>query len=144
MNPRQLAGPVIAIVVALGVYFLWPKEKLSPEDEIRALVARIVKQAEKRDASGVTEALAEPFRGGGLGKQEVKQLLVGQFFRAQAIVVLNPLLDVTVKSPTEGSFKGTFLFGRDGAAPDATRYDIEADVVKGDDGWQVVTATWAH
>lgn len=144
MNPRQLAGPVIAIVVALGVYLLWPKEKLSPEDEIRALVARIIKQAEKRDASGVTESLAEAFRGGGLGKQEVKQLLVGQFFRAQAIVVLNPLLDVTVKSPTEGSFKGTFLFGRDGTAPDATRYDIEADVVKGDDGWQVVTATWTH
>jgi hypothetical protein len=144
MNPRQLAGPVIAIVVALGVYFLWPKEKLSPEDEIRALVARIIKQAEKRDASGVTEALADAFRGGGLGKQEVKQLLVGQFFRANAIVVLNPLLDVTVKSPTEGSFKGTFLFGRDGATPDATRYQIEADVVKGDDGWQVVTATWTH
>lgn len=144
MNPRQLAGPVIAIVVALGVYFIWPKEKLSPEDEIRALVARIIKQAEKRDASGVTESLADAFRGSGLGKREVKQLLVGQFFRAQTIVVLNPLLDVTVKSPTEGSFKGTFLFGRDGAAPDATRYDIEAEVVKGDDGWQVVTATWTH
>ena len=144
MNARQLVGLVLAFVVAGSVYFLWPKEKLSPEDEIRALVAKAIRSAEKRDASGVTDALADSFRGGGLGKQEVKQLLVGQFFRANAIVVLNPLLEVTVKSPTEGSFKGTFLFGRDGAVPDATRYTIEADVLKGGDGWQLVTATWTH
>ena len=144
MNTRQLAGLVLALVVGASVYFLWPKEKRSPEDEIRALVAKAISRAEKRDASGVTDVLAESFHGGGLGKQELKQLVVGQFFRAQAIVVLNPLLDVTVKSPTEGSFKGTFLFGRDGAVPDATRYSIEADVVKGDDGWQLVTATWTQ
>ena len=92
----------------------------------------------------MTEALADSFRGGGLGKQEVKQLLVGQFFRAQTIVVLNPLLDVSVKSPTEGSFKGTFLLGRDGIAPEASRYTIEAEVVKVDDVWQLVTATWTQ
>lgn len=144
MNLRQLAGPVIALLVGLGVYFLWPKEKLSPEDEIRALVARVVSRAEQRDSSGVVEALGDGFRGGGLGKQEVKQLLVGQFFRARQIVVLNPLLEVTVKSPREGSFKGRFLFGRDGAAPDATQYEIEADLLKTDDGWQIVSASWAH
>ena len=144
MNTRQLAGLVLALVVGASVYFLWPKEKRSPEDEIRALVAKAVSRAEKRDATGVTDALAESFRGGGLGKQELKQLVVGQFFRAQTIVVLNPFLDVSVKSPTEGSFKGTFLFGRDGIAPEASRYTIEADVVKGDDGWQLVTATWTQ
>jgi hypothetical protein len=143
VNARQLGGLVLALVVAGSVYLLWPKEKRSPEDEIRALVAKAISRAEKRDASGVTDALADSFRGGGLGKQEVKQLLVGQFFRAQAIVVLNPLLEVTVKSPTEGSFKGTFLFGRDGAVPDATRYTIEAELVKGSDGWQLIAASWA-
>jgi hypothetical protein len=144
VNLRRLGGPVIALVVAASVYLLWPRQKLSPEDEIRALVARVVTRAEKRDPAGVVEALADGFRGGGLGKQEVKQLLVGQFFRAQQIVVLNPLLDVTVKSPTDASFKGTFLFGRDGAAPDASRYDIEAELMKGEDGWQIVSASWTH
>lgn len=144
MNLRRLGGPLIALVVGLGVYFAWPREKRSPEDEIRALVARVVSRAEKRDASGVVEALGERFRGGGLGKQEVQQLLVGQFFRASQIVVLNPLLEVTVKSPTEGSFKGTFLFGRDGAVPDGTRYEIEAELLKTDDGWQIVSASWVH
>jgi hypothetical protein len=135
---------VIAVLVALGVYFAWPRQKLSPEDEIRALVARVIAKAEKRDLAAVTETFAEGFRGGGLGKQEVKQLLAGQFFGARQLVVLNPLLEVTVKSPTEGSIKGQFLFGRDGAVPDASRYAIEADLVRGSDGWQFVTATWSH
>jgi hypothetical protein len=144
VNARSALGLVIALGVSLSVYFLWPKEKLSPEDEIRALVAQVIKRAEKRDASGVSDVLSERFRGGGLGKQEVKQLLVGQFFRAQAIVVLNPLLEVTASSPTEGHFKGTFLFGRDGAMPDASKYEIEADLLKASDGWQIVSASWIH
>ena len=144
MSPRQLVAPVVAVVVALAVYLAWPKQKVSPEDEIRALVTRVIARAEKRDLGGVTEAFAEGFRGGGLGKQEVKQLLAGQIFGARQLVVLNPLLEVTVTSPTQGRLKGQFLFGRDAALPDATRYSIEADLVKGSDGWQFVTATWTH
>ncbi len=144
MNGRQLAGPLIALLVAVGVYALWPKEKLSPEDEIRALVGRVISKAEKRDAAGVSDALSDGFRGGGLSKQELRQLVMGQFFGAQQIVVLNPLLEVTVKSPTEGSFKGTFLFGRDGAGPEASRYTIEADVLKTGDGWHLIAATWSR
>ena len=144
MNGRQLAGPLLAVLVAVGVYALWPKEKLTPEDEIRALVARMILSAEKRDASGVTSAIAESFTGGGLKKQELKQLVVGQFFGALQIVVLNPLLTVTVKSPTEGSFSGTFLFGRDGAGPEASRYTIDAEVVKTSNGWQISSANWVR
>ncbi len=142
MNPRQLAGPVIAVLVGLAVYFLWPKEKLSPEDEIRAVVAHAVLAAEKRDVGGVTEVIYDSFHGGGLGKQEVKQLVLGQFFGAQQITVLNPLLDVKVKSPSEGSFSGTFLFARNGV--EASRYTIEAELVKTGDGWQLVTASWTR
>lgn len=142
MSPRQLAGPAIAVLVALAVYFAWPQEKLSPEDEIRALVAKVIARAEKRDVAGVTEAIADEFSGGGLRKTELKQLIAGQFFGARQIIVLNPLLEVTVSSPTSGHFKGTFLFGRDGAAPDASRYTIEADVQKTGEGWQLITASW--
>ena len=144
MSPRQLAGPVVAVLVALAVYFAWPKEKLSPEDEIRALVAKTIVRAEKRDVAGVAEVLAEEFSGGGLKKTELKQLIAGQFLGARQIVVLNPLLEVSVSSPTTGHFKGTFLFGRDGAAPDASSYTIEADVQKTGDEWQLVTASWTR
>lgn len=144
MNLRRVGGPVLAVLVGLAVYFAWPREQRSPEDEIRALVAQLVAQAERRDASGVAEGLAEDFRGGGLSRAELKQMLVGQLFRAQQVVVLNPLLEVTVTSPTEGHFKGTFLLGRDGTAPEASRYDIEADVRKDADGWRIRSASWSR
>ena len=144
MNGRKLAGPVIALLVAVSVYALWPRVKLSPEDEIKALVAKVIASAEKRDAPGVTAALADTFHGGGLGKQELNQLVFGQFFQARQIVVLNPRLEVFVSSPTEGSFKGTFLFARDGAAPDASSYTIEAEVQKTGKAWQITTASWTH
>ncbi|MFT3709543.1 MAG: hypothetical protein QM817_18095 [Archangium sp.] len=143
MNGRTLAGALIAVLVAGGVYALWPKEKLSPEDEIRRVVAKMVKAAEKRDPSEVVEPLDENFHGpGGSGKTEVKQILLGQFFRAQSIVVMNPTLEVTVASPTSGHFKGTFVFARDGAAIEASKYEIEADVMKTDGTWKITSAVW--
>lgn len=143
MSSRSLLGLVLAIGAGLAVYLLWPKEKLSPEDEIRQLVARAVQAGEKRQASGVVETLDERFRGpGGAGRDDVKQLLVGQFFRAQQVVVMNPFLEVSVSSPTEGHFKGTFVFAKDGASLDASKYEIEADLLRGDDGWRIVSASW--
>ncbi|MFZ5445297.1 MAG: hypothetical protein ACOZQL_35230 [Myxococcota bacterium] len=145
MNGRRLVGLALALASGLAVLLLWPKEKLSPEDEIRQLVARAVQAAEKRQPSGVIEVLDERFRGpGGAGREDVRQLLVGQFFRAQQVVVMNPLLEVSVRSPTEGHFKGTFVFARDGAALDASRYEIEADLVRAEDGWRVVSASWSR
>lgn len=143
MSPRNLLGMLLAFGVALGVYFLWPKEKLSPEDQIRRLVAKTVKAAEARDPAEVVEALDERFRGpGGVGKGEVKQLLVGQFFRAQSIVVLNPALEVTTTSATSGHFKGTFVFARDGAAIEASKYELAADLEKIDGDWKLISASW--
>ncbi len=143
MNRRALLGAALAALVGVGVYRLWPRAEPTPEDEIRALVARAVAAAERRDPAGVTEEVAEAFRGpSGSSKAEVKQVLLGQFFRAQSIVVLNPRLQVTVASPTRGAFEGTFLLGRDGLAPEATSYEIEAELEKTADGWQVVSARW--
>lgn len=143
MNARSLMGIALAVLAGIAVYALWPKEKLSPEDEVRQLISEMVKSAEKRDAAGVVDGLSEDFRGQGTSnKQEIKQLLVGQFFRAQELTVLNPLLDVTSSSPTTAHFKGTFVFARDGASPDATKYVLEGDAQKSGDGWKIVSITW--
>lgn len=143
MNRRTLLGAALALLVGAGVYALWPKPKVSPEEEIRALVARAVAAAERRDPAGVLEEVSEAFRGPqASSKAEVKQVLLGQFFRAQSIVVLNPSLEVEVSGPTRGRFKGLFLLGRDGQAPEATSYEIEADLERTDDGWEVVSARW--
>jgi len=141
---RSLGGPLIAVLVGLGVYLAWPKERLSPEDEIRALVGRMVAAAERRDVGGVAEGISDDFRGGGLSKAELKQVLVGQLFGARQVVVLNPRLEVSVRSPSDGHFEGTFLLGRDGASPEAGRYEIEADLRRAADGWRVVSGRWTR
>lgn len=143
MNGRSVAGAVLALAVGVAVYALWPKEKLSPEDEVRQLIGQMVAAGEKRDPQGVVEGLHDAFRGpAGSDKQQVEQLLLGQFFRAQQVVVMNPMLDVTASSPTTVHFKGTFVFARDGASPDASRYEIEGDAEKADGEWKIVSASW--
>ncbi|MFO0597291.1 MAG: hypothetical protein U0228_18400 [Myxococcaceae bacterium] len=143
MNARAPVAALAALVAAGLVYGLWPKQKLSPEQEIRALVARAVKSAEARDPSGVVDELAEGFRGpSGTGAQDVKRLLLGQFFGAKQIVVLNPSLEVTVASPTSGHFKGVFVFARDGADLEASKYEIEADLSSDTGRWKITSASW--
>ncbi|MEW5741059.1 MAG: hypothetical protein AB1938_19210 [Myxococcota bacterium] len=150
MRGSRLVGLVLALVVGGAVYLFWPRPQRTPEEEVRELVARAVDAAQKRDAAGVTESLADNFRGpSGASRQEVKQLIVGHLFRNQsALVVLNPVLDVTVESPTKASFKGSFVFAR-GQVSDwqqpgdgASRYDISAELEKQGDEWKITSASW--
>ena len=143
MKSRQLLGVVIAALAAGAVFFFWPREKVSPEGEVRALIARAVSAAEKRDASGFGDLLDDQFRGAsGATRAEVKQLLLSQFFRAQQILVVNPSLDVKMESATRGHFSGTFLFARDTGLESASKYVIEGDVQKQGSDWRFVSATW--
>ncbi|GMU60270.1 MAG: hypothetical protein AMXMBFR34_20330 [Myxococcaceae bacterium] len=152
MRGNRLMGLLLALGVGAAVFFLWPKPKRTPEEEVRELVARAVDAAQKRDAAGVTESLADTFHGpSGTSAQEVKRLIVGHLFRNQSpLVVLNPVLDVTVTSPTAASFKGTFIFARGQVADwqqpgdGASRYDISAELEKQGGDWKIITAAWAQ
>lgn len=150
MTGSRLVGGLLAVAVGAAVFLSWPKSKRTPEEEVRTLVARAVEAAQKRDAPGVTEALADDFRGpSGTSKQEVKQLILGHLMRNQnQLVVLNPVLDVTVASPTAASFTGTFVFARgqvadwQQAGDGASRYDVSADLELRDGDWVITRASW--
>jgi hypothetical protein len=142
---RRALGFVVVAAVGAAVFFLWPQPRRTPEDEVRLLVARAVAAAEKGDAAGVTEQVADEFHGSGVGsKQELKQYVLGYLLQHRGgpqgggIAVLNPSLDVAITSPTAASFTGSFVFAGDGAS----RYEITAEMEKRRGDWVVTSASW--
>lgn len=147
MTGRRLVGALLALAVGFAVLKLWPRAAQTPEDEIRALVARCVEAAERKDVAGFAEALTDDFRGpSGASKQEVKQLLLGQLMRSpEQVAVLTQDLEVTVDSAITARLKGTFVFARGPggvASASVSRYQIDAKLEKRGDDWQFVSASW--
>jgi hypothetical protein len=146
MDRRLLVGGAIVLTVLAIV--VWPRKQESPEAQVRRLIAGCVEGAEKRDLGPIDEALAEDFHGGGLGKREVKQLLLGHLFRNQnGLVVFNPQLTVQA-TETTASFAGVFVFARgkevnwQEPGDGVSRYDIEGTLEKRDGDWKILTAEW--
>lgn len=112
------------------------------------LIGGCVTAAEKRDLATIADAIAEDFQGQGLGKTELKQLLLGHLFRNQnTLVVLNPVLDVRANA-THASFTGVFVFARSREVnwqepgDGVSRYDLEGTLERRDGDWRIVTAEW--
>jgi hypothetical protein len=146
MDRRLLVGGAIVLAV-IGIV-AWPKKKESPEAQVRQLIAACVEGAEKRDLGPFDEALAEDFHGGGLGKRDVKQLLLGHLFRNQnGLIVFNPQLTVQA-TDTTASFAGVFVFARakdvnwQEPGDGVSRYDIEGTLEKRDGDWKILSAEW--
>jgi len=139
-----------AVVFVLVTWRLWPRGALSPEEEIRALVARCVVAAEDRELGVITEAMAPRFSGPqGASRDEVKGLLLGLLMRNREIVgVFNPSLEVTVDAPDRAHLSGKFVFARvkaksiDGVPEGGvlSSYRIDAALEKADGHWLFVKA----
>lgn len=147
MDRRVLVGGGVLALVAAVV--LWPKKRVSPEEEVRQLIAAMVAAAEKRDLGAITDGIADDFHGpSASSKQEVKQVLLGQLFRNQnAVVVFNPSLDVRVTNDN-ASFNGVFVFARgkdvnwQEPGDGVSRYDIEGTLERRSGEWKVTSAEW--
>ena len=147
MDRRLLVG---GGVLALGVaVVLWPKKRVSPEDEVRQLIASMVAAAEKKDLGTIADGIADDFHGpSASSKHEVKQVLLGQLFRNQnVVVVFNPSLDVRVTNDN-ASFTGVFVFARatdvnwQEPGDGVSRYDIEGTLERRSSEWKVTSAEW--
>ena len=148
LTGRTLA--IIAALIAAGLTLvLWPKKALSPEDEIRALVARCVRGAEDKDLSVIMDALVMNFKGpNNASRDDVKGIIAYQVLRpGEATSVFNPSLDVTVTGASEGTISGKFVFVRgkvktvdEGTALSA--YQIDAVLQKRDGKWLFVSANY--
>ncbi len=142
MTPRRLLLIVLPLVAGLSVLQWWPKAAISPEDEVRALVAKVITSAEKRDVASVADTLSESFRlGGGMSRQDTKQLIAGMLLRSpQGVTVLNPSLEVTIDSPATAAIVGTFVFVQ--GKQDIGRYEINAKLAKVGSQWAFVSAAY--
>ena len=145
MKGRQVLGLGVAAACAALVYAAWPKEQRTDEDRVRDVIAGMVQAAERKAPGEVADALSESFHGqGGSDKAAVKQLLAAMLLRRTSDVgVLNPSLEVQVRSADEAHFKGSFVFTGDTGITSARPYEIEG-VMKNEGGtWRVVSATWS-
>ena len=152
----RLSSRTIAIIAAAiaGVLtlLLWPKERLSSEGEIRALVAQCVKAAEDKELSVIVDAMASDFKGpSGSSRDDVKGMIAFQVLRnKESVAVFNPRLSVTVTGADTGDISGKFVFARAKAksfdelpaGAVVSAYDIDAKVQKRDGKWQFISATY--
>lgn len=142
MNARALVAVLVAVIAAGAVLLLWPKEQHTPEDEVRALIAKCIAGVERNDIGPLVEAMATNFKGpSGLGRDEVRGVLLGQVMRQQGpITILNPTLDVKETAPGLITFTGQFVMTRpqDGVS----RHEISGTVQKLDADWQFVEVGW--
>lgn len=151
LSPRTIAIVTAALAAALTLW-LWPKAKLSAEDEIRALVAACVKAAEDKEVSVITDAMTEDFKGpSGAARDDVKRLIAWQVLRdKESVAVFNPKLSVSLTAEDAGEVSGKFVFARakaktfdqlpEGAVVSA--YQIDARLQKRDGKWRFVSATY--
>lgn len=146
----RTAAVAVALLAAALVLWFWPKPAVSPEDEVRALVAQCVAGVEARDLAAFSAAIADDFKGqGGLGRAEVKALVARQVLAGGEVVsVLNPSLEVTVEG--EGArLEGRFLFLRTRARTEeeaqgsvASAWRINAQLAKRDGRWVFTSARY--
>lgn len=143
MRGRQLLGLLVAGACAAAVYFAWPRQERSAEDQVRDCIAGMVHAAEQRDPAGVVAGLSEAFKGqGGADKAEVQRLMAALLLRRGEVGVLNPSLDVQLSSAAEAHFKGTFVFTGESGPLGARRYEINGTAILEDGAWRVSAATW--
>lgn len=153
LSPKTIAilGAVLAAALTL---WLWPKPKLKPEDEIRALIASCVKAAEDKQLGVITDAMSEDFKGpSSASRDDVKRMIAYQILRdKESAAVFNPKLIVTLTGSDTAEVSGKFVFARakavtfeklpEGAIVSA--YDIDAKLKKLDGKWRFISATYSQ
>lgn len=147
---NRVIGVALALLAAGLVLWLWPAPELTVQEAITRKIIAMTRAAEEKDISGVMEGVSDRFKAGrGLGKDQVKGVLVAQVLRGQWVRIFHTGLEVTEVSPTRGDFSVRFIFARS----EATELDqlakesvvdawgVEGSFEKEPDGeWRVVEA----
>jgi ketosteroid isomerase-like protein len=142
----------VALAAGGLTYWLLSRSGPSPEELIRQKAEQMADAAEKKDLGFIMDQVSRDFRTeDGVGRDEVKGILAGQFLRGQWVRVFTSDIEVTMTSADSADFKGSYIFGRSDAkllkdlAKESVMgsYEITAKVVKEADGeWRFISARW--
>ena len=132
--------------IALALWGPW-REPPSHEERIRALFLQAARAVEEKRVSDAVEAVSERFRGEGLDKRGLKQLIAAQVFRGEWVSVTvagtrvrlegdaaEAVVDVVMARSGKGARLGDLLPEQASASRITSRLERE----KGD--WHVVEA----
>ncbi|BDG04920.1 hypothetical protein [Anaeromyxobacter oryzae] len=152
MSRRSAVQLLAAAAVALAATVTWRLTRAPPRDEdrIRALLDSAARAAEERRPAEVVIALSERFRGQGLDRQGVKQLVAWQVLRGEWVAVSIAGAAVAVEGDaaranvdailSRAAGKGKTLAGL--LPGEATAHRFACRLEREDGEWRVVSAEW--
>jgi hypothetical protein len=144
------AVAIAAVAVALAAVRLLGGEEPTDEQRIRALFEDAARAAEERRVGDAVVGVSERFRGGGLDKRGVKQLIAFHVLRGEWVAVSVAGARVAVEGAraraavdavlARGSARGKSLAALLPGEASAHRFDCALE--REEDGWRVVEARW--
>lgn len=145
-----LAAAALAAIAAIAVVAIRRGEPSSDKALIRALFDEAARAAEEKRVGDAVEGVSERFRGGGLDRRGVKQLVAFHVLRGEwvsvsvsgaAIEVDGDAARATVDAVlARGSGKGKAL---EALVPgEATAHRFACRLEREPEGWRIVEADW--
>jgi hypothetical protein len=137
----------VALVAVVASRLL--AEPPSDEEQIRAIFADAARAAEEKRVGDAVAAVSERFRGEGLDRAGVKQLVAFHALRGTwvsvtvagvEVAVAGDAADATVDLVTARGGAGKAL--RDLLPGEASAHRVACRLEREDGGWRVVSATW--
>jgi hypothetical protein len=147
---RRAVAAALALAAGAAGWAVWERlsePEASDEDRIRALFDRAAQAVEEKRVSDAVSAVSERFRGEGLDRHGVKQLIAAQVFRGEWVTVSVAGTRVRVEGDAASaavdvvmarSGKGTRLSDLLPQDARAERFDCRLEREGGE--WRVVTA----
>jgi hypothetical protein len=149
-RPLLLALAVL-LAAAAGLWVATRPAPPSDEALILALLDEAASAAEARRPAEAVAGVSEAFRGQGLGKRELKQLVAANALRGTWVAVRVAGAQVSVAGDAATARLSLVLSrGGSGAAladllpAQASAWRVEARLAREPEGWKVVDATWAQ
>lgn len=119
----------------------------SPENDIRAWVARGEAAAEEKDRSALLDMISEDYADSrGNDHEKIGDLLRMYFFRQQSVALLTSIDDITVTGDTAAMVKLTVGMAgtrESSIGVNANAYNFEFELEKADD-WLLIGARWSR